>query len=270
MKSRAGLATLLLTAAVAPPAFADGGYYQGALGARAAGRGGAFVARADDVTAVSINPAGLAALDGTVIEVGNQFAYNGYDYTRAPTIDYGQTPTPTQPTTFAKVHNGTPWQALLPFVGASSHLGLRDWAFALAGFAPPGISREQFPQDGGQRYMMVNREAIILDVAASAAWKFHDLFGVGVTLEWITVPRLDYSLVINANPAPGARQPRVERGRHPGADARLGLAHLQRHRGRLVPPEAVAGNSGWRGRFSRRTSPPTARSSPAARPGPRR
>ena len=55
--------------------------------------------------------------------------------------------------------------------------------------------------------MMVNREAIILNYAASAAWKFHDLFGVGVTLEWIAVPRLDYSLVINANPAPGAANP---------------------------------------------------------------
>ena len=199
--------TLLLAAAVASPALADGGYYTGALGPRAAGRGGAFVARADDVTAVSINPAGLADLDGTVIEVGNQFSYYGYDYTRAPTIDYGQTPTPTQPTTFAKVHNGTPWQAALPFIGVSSRLGLRDWAFALAAFAPPGISREQFPEDGGQRYMMVNRQAIILNYAASAAWRFHDLFGVGVTLEWITVPRLDYSLVVNANPAPGATNP---------------------------------------------------------------
>ena len=207
MKSRAGLSTLLLAATAASPALADGGYYQGPLGPRAAGRGGAFVARADDVTAVTINPAGLADVDETVIQVGNQFSYNSYDYTRAPTIDYGQTPTPTQPTTFAKVHNGTPWQAALPFLGASSRLGLRDWAFALALFAPPGISREQFPQDGGQRYMMVNREAIILKCDASAAWRFHDLFGVGVTLEWIMVPRLDYSLVINANPAPGAANP---------------------------------------------------------------
>ena len=207
MKSRAGLSTLLLASAVASPAFADGGYYTGALGARAAGRGGAFVARADDVTAVSINPAGLADVDGTVVQVGNQFAHYGYDYTRAPTLDYGQTPTPTQPTIFDKVHNGTPWQAALPFIGVSSRLGLRDWAFALAAFAPPGTSKEQFPIDGGQRYMMVDRQAIILNYAASAAWRFHDLFGVGVTLEWIAVPRLDYSLVINANPAQGAVNP---------------------------------------------------------------
>ena len=183
MKSPAVVSTLLLAAALASPAFADGGYYQGALGARAAGRGGAFVARADDVTAVSINPAGLADLDGTVIQVGNQFGYNSYDYTRAPTIDYGQMPPPAQPTTFDKVHNGTPWQAALPFIGVSSRLGLRDWAFALAAFAPPGFSKEQFPESGGQRYLMVNREAIILNYAANAAWKFHDLFNIDITLK---------------------------------------------------------------------------------------
>ena len=207
MKSPAVLSTLLLAATIASPALADGGYYQGALGARAAGRGGAFVARADDVTAVSINPAGLADLDGTVIQVGNQFSYNGYDYTRAPTLDYGQSTAPTQPTIFDKVHNGTPWQAALPFIGVSSRLGLHDWAFALAAFAPPGISKEQFPESGGQRYLMVDREAIILNYAASAAWRFHDLFGVGVTLEWIAVPRLDYSLVINGDQAQGAVSP---------------------------------------------------------------
>ena len=92
---------------------------------------GAFVARADDVTAVSINPAGLAELDGTVIQVGNQFSYNGYDYTRAPTLDWGNAQNGTAPTVaFAKVHNGTPWQAALPFIGAvvsprPARLGLR-------------------------------------------------------------------------------------------------------------------------------------------------
>jgi long-chain fatty acid transport protein len=208
LKSRAGFSTLLLAAAVASPAFADGGYYQGALGARAAGRGGAFVARADDVTAVSINPAGLADLDGTVIQVGNQFSYNRYDYTRARTLDWGNAQNGVAPTVaFDKVHNGTPWQLALPFIGLSSRLGLRDWAFALAAFAPPGISKEQFPESGGQRYMMVDREAIILNYAASVAWKFHELFGVGVTLEWIAVPRLNYSLVINADPEPATARP---------------------------------------------------------------
>jgi long-chain fatty acid transport protein len=208
LKYNAAFTALVGASALAGSALADGGYYTGALGARAAGRGGAFVARADDVTAVSVNPAGLAQLDGTVIEIGNQVGYNGYDYTRAPTLDYGNVQNGTAPLVpFNKVSNGAPWQPALPFIGVASRLGLRNWSFALSAFAPPGISKLEFPESGGQRYLMVGREAIILNYAASVAWKFHDVFGVGVTFEWIAVPRLNYSLIINANPAPGAANP---------------------------------------------------------------
>ncbi len=208
MKSLPALTTLLGAVTVAAPALADGGYYSGALGARAAGRGGAFVARADDVTAVAINPAGLAQVDGTVFEFSNQSSYNSYAYTRAPTPDWGNAQNGVAPTVaFDTVRNGTPGQLADPFIGVASNLGLHDWGFAIAAFAPPGISKIQFPPDGGQRYLMTSREAIFLNYAASAAWKFRNVFGVGVTAEWITVPRLVYSLVINANPAPGAANP---------------------------------------------------------------
>jgi long-chain fatty acid transport protein len=205
LKALAALAALIMVASLAGTARADGGYYTGPLGPRAAGRGGAFVARADDVTATSINPAGLTEIDGTTFQIGNQLAYYGYDYTRAPTVDYGQASTPT--VTFGKVSNGTPWQAALPYLGAATRLGLPDWAFAAAFYAPPGISREQFPQDGGQRFMMVDRQAIILKGDLSAAWRYQDLFGLGLTVEWIPVPRLDYSLVVYGNTAPGVASP---------------------------------------------------------------
>lgn len=203
MKSLSVVAAVLGLSAIALVARADGGYYTGPLGPRAAGRGGAFVARADDVTALGINPAGLADLDETTFQLGNQLAYYGYDYTRAPTPDWGNAQNGMPPTvTFEKVKNGTPWQALLPFIGASSRLGLSNWTFGAAVYAPPGISREQFPQDGGQRYMMVDRQAIILNTDVGAAWRHGDLFGFGVTIEWITVPRLDYSLVIHVKSRP--------------------------------------------------------------------
>lgn len=201
MKALSALAALIVVAAAAAPARADGGYYTGAVGPRAAGRGGAFVARADDVTATGINPAGLTEIEETTFQIGNQLATYGYDFTRAPTVDYGSTQSPPPTVTFAKVSNGTPWQAVLPFFGGVTRLGLRDWAFAAALYAPPGISREQFPPDGGQRFMMVDREALILKGDLSVAWRFRDLFGVGLTVEWIGVPRLDYSLMINGNPA---------------------------------------------------------------------
>jgi long-chain fatty acid transport protein len=214
LKHLPALTTLLAAATLAGPALADSGYFNGDLGARATGRGGAFVARADDVTAVSFNPAGLAKIRGTMFEFGNQFSYNAYDYTRASTLDYGQSDTAPPSVAFQTVSNGSAWQAADPLIGVASDLGLSSWGFALAAFAPPGISREQYPlgpgagfNEGGQRYMMVSREAIIVDYAASAAWKYGDVFGVGATLEWISMPRLSYSLVINAGRAPGAANP---------------------------------------------------------------
>jgi long-subunit fatty acid transport protein len=200
--------TLAAAATVAGTAAADGGYYGGALGARAAGRAGAFTARADDPTAVHYNPAGLATIGGTMIMVGNRVSYNGSSYTRAPTLDWGAVPPDGMPPTvaFSKVSNQTPWQAAEPLLLAASNLGLRDFGFAAGFFAAPGASRVNFPSPAsisdppggaGQRYMMLGREAIILNFTAGAAWKFRDVFGVGAALQAISVPRLDYSLMVD-------------------------------------------------------------------------
>ena len=194
--------------AVPRAVWADGGYYAGALGARAAGRAGAFAARADDITAVHFNPAGLAKLESTILQVGNRFSNNSYSYTREPTLDWGHASNGVAPlVAFDQVNNSAAGQLLEPLIGVASTLGLRNWGFALAVFAPPGIGREEFPVGGGQNYMMVRREAIILNYAASAAWKFGDLFGIGATFECITVPRLVYSLVIDGSPFAGAANP---------------------------------------------------------------
>ena len=89
MKVCLAMATLVVAAPLGGVALADGGYYSGVLGARASGRAGAFTAKADDLSAVSYNPAGLATLGTTLFEAGNQVSYNAYSYTRAPTFDYG-------------------------------------------------------------------------------------------------------------------------------------------------------------------------------------
>jgi len=197
--------------AASRPALADGGYYSGALGARAAGRAGAFSARADDPTALAYNPARLTELGepaGVVWMFGNRLSHNAYGFTRAPTLDWGHAPNDMAPTVrFAEARNRQPWQPLEPLLAVASKLGLRDWGFALGAFAAPGTSRLDFPLDGGQRYLMVSREAIILNYAAGAAWKHRNRFGVGLTLEWIHVPRLDYALVIDGTPFAGAANP---------------------------------------------------------------
>lgn len=186
----------------------DGGYFSGTKGARAAGRGGAFTAKADDLSAVSLNPAGLARIGTTMIQVGNRFSHNAHSFTRAPTLDWGNPRGGVPPyVEFDTVHNATPWQALEPMLGVATNFGLKDWGFALRAQAPPGSARVEFPVDGGQNYMMVRREAIILDYTASVAWKFRDTFGIGASLQWIHVPRLEYQVVIDANQFPGEANP---------------------------------------------------------------
>ena len=210
MKPISATLTLVASAMLAATAFAEGGYFSGSLGAHATGRAGAFAAKADDLSAVDYNPAGLVNIDTTIVEVSNQISYNAHAFTRAATLDYGHPDPQTGEAPlvpFDKVSNGTPWQALVPMVGVASKLGHKDWAFALAAYAPPGISKESFPLGGGQRYMMLDREAIILKYVASAAWKYREVFGLGATAEWINVPRLNYSLVIDGSPFSGAANP---------------------------------------------------------------
>lgn len=207
MSARTSLACLLSLGLIwsSSTAYA-GGYYSGTKGARAAGRSGAFAAKADDLSAAAFNPAGFARLDSNLIQVGNRFSYNANSFARTPTLDFGGGGTPTY-VEFERVHNEKPWQLLEPILGVATNLGLRDWGFAFAIYAPAGISREDFPLNGGQRYMMVHREAIILNYTLNAAYQLGDQFSVGASLQWISVPKLDYQLVIDANQFPRTVNP---------------------------------------------------------------
>jgi len=184
-----------------------GGYYSGTKGARAAGRAGAFSVKADDLSAVSLNPAGLSRIQGTLLHIGNRFSRNAMSFTREPTLDYGSSASMPPLVEFAPSENGAPWQPLDPLLGVASSLGLERWVFALSVIAPPGVAREEFSVDGGQRYMMVEREAIMLDFAASAAYRFGDDVGVGGSFIWRAVPRIDYALVIDAGTFAGDANP---------------------------------------------------------------
>jgi len=183
------------------PVVSAQGLFAGSKGARTAGRGGAVGAKADDLTAVEYNPAGLTQLGTTTIQVSNRFSYNMETFTRQPSFeDAGGGG---QYVVFDKVKNQEPLQALDPLIGVGSNFGLKDFAAALTAYSPPGAARMSFPQgqqstlsDGGQRYMMVAREAEMLIYALSLAYKYKDLFGVGGTAQWIHVPRLNYSVVV--------------------------------------------------------------------------
>jgi long-subunit fatty acid transport protein len=143
-----------------------------------------------------------------VIQGGNRFSYNSHLFTRSPTLDWGNVDNGVPPyVEFSTAENEQNWQLLDPLLGIGFDLGLDDWGFALFAYAPPGISRQGFPVGDGQRYMMVSREAQIINYTANAAWKSGEKFGVGASLQWIAVPLLRYQLVIDANQFPGEANP---------------------------------------------------------------
>ncbi|HEU5073863.1 MAG TPA: hypothetical protein VFU02_06815 [Polyangiaceae bacterium] len=205
----AGL-VLFLGLAPASRARADGGYFAGSKGAHAAGRAGAATVATDDIMAAAINPAGLTRRRGILIQGGNRFSHHASSYERQPTLDWGNTEDGIPPyVEFSEVHNGAPWQLLDPLLGVAANLGrvtpaASDFTAALTVFAPPGVSKLEFPIEQGQRYMMVSREAQIITTAGTFAWQLSDAFSLGVSLHWLYLEKLDYELVIDARTMQGA------------------------------------------------------------------
>ncbi|MCP4606399.1 MAG: hypothetical protein GY847_38810 [Proteobacteria bacterium] len=185
------------------------GYYVGDQGARAAGRAGAFTARSDDFSAVEFNPAGLARQRGTAIYFGNRFSYGLEQYTRRPTLDWSDRSAQGSPryVEFDTVENKIKWQLLDPMLGVTTDFGLYNWGFALGAYAPPGIAKQKFPADGGQRYQLLKRDVQILYFNASAAWKHKDKFGFGVSIQWVDVPKLKFEMIVDGNEFAGQVNP---------------------------------------------------------------
>lgn len=189
---------------------ADGGYFAGSKGAHAAGRAGAATVATDDVMAAAINPAGLTRRQGVLLQGGNRFSHHASSYERQPTLDWGNTEGGIPPyVEFSEVQNGEPWQLVDPLLGVAANLGrifpaASDFSAAFTVFAPAGLSKLSFPLEGGQRYMMLSREAQIITYAGTLAWQLSEVFSLGVSLHWLYLRKLDYSLVIDARTMQGA------------------------------------------------------------------
>ena len=117
---------LLLVLAVRPTPASAAGYHFPDLGTVALSRGGAFVARADDPTAIYYNPAGAAFLRGTHIFVGGnllseriRFQRRQYSDRAVPPHNY---PRPLTDQRMPAIENDdAPFFA--PFIAVSSDLG---------------------------------------------------------------------------------------------------------------------------------------------------
>ncbi len=193
-----GLSSLMAVNAAAA------GFEVGSNGSVAVSRGGAFTVKADDLTAMEHNPAGLMRGKGTRVQWSHNVVHSPARFTRAATqIPHGDNPSikpgyegagqkvdPLAPT-----ENQTPWFALGATFVAATDFGLENWAFAVGVFGPSGAGHQEWSVNGGQRYMLTKLDVLLVYYSAAMAWGKKDHYGLGATLQVAHQPKTDLSLV---------------------------------------------------------------------------
>jgi long-chain fatty acid transport protein len=166
---RAGLC-LALVSTTAADAVA-GGMYLPTRGVRPTGRGGAFVAGADDLSATWFNPAGLAHLTGGALLVDAALVQQAISYER---IDSGGNPQPA-------VDNQSPGLPI-PSIAYARPLG-KQATMAFGVWAPyAGLAK--FDETGPQRYSSVDlSRSLIATLGFGVGLRIGEKIRVGVTIQ---------------------------------------------------------------------------------------
>jgi long-chain fatty acid transport protein len=176
------LPALLLTA----PAHSAGYFFNG-VGIRGISRAGAVVAGSDDLSAQCINPAALARVDSQVqlqLAATHQHIY----FDRTDETDY----------TFESVTNsGGPLP--IPHLGAAWRLDQANLTLAAGFFTPYGAALS-FPEDGPQRFSLVDSAILHASAGPSLAWTPIEGLSIGGGVYW-TMLQLDQTLIAHVSPA---------------------------------------------------------------------
>ncbi len=182
-----------------------GGIFVPGAGPAAQPRAGAFVARADDPTAISHNPAGFAKLDGTQLYIGANFLRYVMSYQRSgvyePTVG-ADAPLPHEGQPFPKVSNngdsaiGPLGSQVLPAFAISTDLGHPEWPvrFGFGLYSPQAFPSRDYGStvelDNGltapapQRYDVVNQKIILSSPSLLVAYSPHEKVDIGLRASW--------------------------------------------------------------------------------------
>jgi long-chain fatty acid transport protein len=184
-----GLACALLGAARGASA---GGFEIPDNGTEALGRGGAFVAKADDPTAIDYNPAGLAGQRGTRVLLDGHVISSSYAFQRfgAYPDNPGNAATPWGGFAFPKVQDrGGPFFA--PFLAVTTDFGMFDGlTVALGVFGPSGVGNRTYPAgiDGApapSRYDVVQPTSTVVLPTLAVGVRATDWLDLGVSLHLV-------------------------------------------------------------------------------------
>ncbi len=180
-------------ASLAPAVSTAAGLYFSDRGVRATGRGGAFVAGADDLGALWYNPAGLAFAGDSVLADASYLRF-GSTYQRETLVH--------DPNTGKGVILGSDYYPMvrgtspllpLPTLAISNNFGLKNWNFAVGVMAPysalTSYPEQQLQFNGStvappQRYSLITLDGSALTVVgAYASYMPTDRIAFGAGLE---------------------------------------------------------------------------------------
>jgi long-chain fatty acid transport protein len=194
--------SLLVLAGLCAPAHAAGLYFSD-RGVRPLGRGGAFVAGADDLGAIWYNPAGLADAGSSLLLDASWLNFSS-DYTRQTQVSGAgpmgaPTGGPVYTYTFPQTQGTTPFLPIPTIAGSLNFGKKKEWTVALGAFAPY-TALPTYPADAPSRYSLVSLNGTALvETGAWLAYKPVEWLRIGAGFELI-VGKFTSSVVMNANP----------------------------------------------------------------------
>ncbi|MBI2889450.1 MAG: outer membrane protein transport protein [Nitrospirae bacterium] len=164
------------------------GYTVPDTGARALGRGGAFVAHPTDLTAFYYNPAGLNAVENGAL-AGLWLIHTRASFQRAP--EGG--------TTFEKEDNGSAFFFTIPALVVAHDFGVPRFK-AAAGFVTPLSGGYKFDRRGPQRYSVIDSEVGEAFYGAGGAYEIVPGLSLGVEalFTWIYA-QFDQAYTVSLN-----------------------------------------------------------------------
>jgi long-chain fatty acid transport protein len=184
-----------------------GGFTAGTNGTQAVARGGAFVAKADDPTAIELNVAGLARQRGTRLLFDSNITMHSMTFDRAGV--YPGDPNAMNAPAFAGMRyprtENIGGAFFAPIVGITTDFGKLDrWTFAIGGFGPPAVGNRKYgltvnglPSPG--RYDIVNAGLLVIYPTVAAAVRVTKWLDLGLALH-VAVSSIDFTTVSNNKP----------------------------------------------------------------------
>ncbi len=148
------------------------GYFVTDVGARGMAQGGAFVAGADDLTALYYNPAALGNLRGPQVMFDFAAVHQSVHFDRQDEAEL----------VFDEVSNEAP-PMLIPTVGIAHDFNTEKLVVGL-GFYSPYAPDLKYDLDGAQRYTLTDSTLLSGNVGPSVAFRAHEWVTLGAGIAW--------------------------------------------------------------------------------------